>query len=223
MVLLFRSVFQLFTSKARLCIKSILYNSHLFDFILLYYIDYLSILFPSSSIQLSTQSDHCFLLYLCIFSHYSVQAVRKAVYSCIERILPIIDWQQDPSAFYSIILLLDAVIRETDLQPESIHCFLLLLSSLSTQPQSYLSSLQQSIHHHLNQTPSCLSLHNQLHLLLQHQIHIGVFSEIVRQFIMIFSFVVIHGFVLVVNPFHYCIIVIISCLYFFKMKLSFER
>lgn len=157
MVLLFRSVFQLFTSKARLCIKSILYNSHLFDFILLYYIDYLSILFPSSSIQLSTQSDHCFLLYLCIFSHYSVQAVRKAVYSCIERILPIIDWQQDPSAFYSIILLLDAVIRETDLQPESIHCFLLLLSSLSTQPQSYLSSLQQSIHHHLNQTPSCLA------------------------------------------------------------------
>lgn len=159
MVLLLRSLFQLFTSKTKLYINSILYNSNMFDFTLLYDIDYLSILFPSSSIQLSTQFDHCFLLYLCLFSHYSILTVRKAVYSCIERILPVIDWQQDPSAFYSIILLLDAVIRETDLQPESIHCFLLLLSSLSTQPQSYLSSLQQSIHHHLLQTPSCLAFH----------------------------------------------------------------
>lgn len=124
---------------------------------LYYYLDYLTILFPSISLPLSTQPDHCLLLYLCLFSHYSVVSVRKAIYSCIERTLPRIDWKEDPSVFYSIILLLDSVVRETELQTESIHCFLLLLSSLSTQSQSFLSSLQQSIYQHLLFNPSCLA------------------------------------------------------------------
>lgn len=109
-------------------------------------LDYLSILLPSQSCPLSTDPILLFLLYLCVFTHHSNLSVRKSVYCCIESIIVSLDWKEDPIVTNCLLLLLDAITKETTLLPTGFHCYLSLISTLTTQSSSYCHSIQQTIH-----------------------------------------------------------------------------
>lgn len=109
-------------------------------------LDYLSVLLPSQSYPLSTDPTLLFLLYLCVFTHHSSLSVRKSVYCCIESIISSLDWKEDPNIINCLLLLLDAITKETTLLPIAFHCYLSLISTLANQSSSYCHSIQQAIH-----------------------------------------------------------------------------